>query len=424
MPYKLITLFCCSCVVIDGSRACASEESTPVPVRTAKVVSSNASRGKAFVGSIEPARRSVIGAAVAGRMESVFIETGDLVEASGRLAQLRLTNIQIRLAAAKADLEVSQQELAESVAGPREEDLRRLEARVKGAEALLAYASKQFKRLESLSQRGATARGDLDAALSGKLAAEQQKVAAEAEHEAAIAGTRKEQLAQARAKLAKWEEEVNRIQDELDEHTIRAPFKGFVVKRSAEQGEWLALGDPIAEIVELDPAEIRVAVPEEFISRIRRGQKVSVDVAALARPGKPNTPLTGTVFRIVPDADARSRSFPVRVRIDNPIRDGLPYLKPGMSAKVFIPVDQAEQRMFVPQDALVLDRNRAFLFVVVREHNKSVAQRIEVTPGATQESMIRVKPLESNTIELGADVVVEGNEQLESGQAVHILEGI
>ena len=288
-------------------------------VRTAKVVQQSQSRGKAFVGTIEPTRRSVVGTAVAGRIDEVKVHVGDLVDASQALAQLRLTNIRIRLASAESDLEVSKQELAELVAGPRKEDLRRLESRVKGADAMLGYATNRFDRLASLSERGATAKGDLEQALSGKLAAEQQRVAALAEHEAAIAGTRKEQLAQGKAKMAKWEQEVQRIQDDLDEHTIRAPYKGFVVKRLVERGEWVAVGDPVMEVLEADPAEIRLAIPERYISRIHQGQQVSVDVNAIAEPGKPAEPLAGTIFRIVPDADERSRSFPVRIRVQNPI---------------------------------------------------------------------------------------------------------
>lgn len=421
MSPKSLAVFCCLFLLSDHGYASDSVP-PPVPIRSTKILPHSGSRGKAFVGTIEPARRSVVGTAVAGRMDEVFVDTGDSVEAGGKLAQLRLTNIQIRLAAARADLEVSQQELAELIAGPRAEDLRRLEARVKGADAILDYAARKFQRLSSLSERGATARGDLDEALSEKRAAEQQKLAAVAEHDAAMAGTRAERLAQAQAKQVKWREEVNRIQDEANEHTIRAPFQGFVVKRLAEQGEWLPVGSAVAEIVELNPVEVRLAIPERLISSIRQGQKVSIDVVATALPSQPVVPQVGTVYRIVPDADARSRSFPVRVRIKNPINNGVVLLKPGMSAKVFVPVDESAQKLFVPQDALVLDRNRAFVFIVERKTDPPVVQRIEVSSGPTQGSMVQIEPVDGTTIELGWEVVIEGNEQLQSGQTVRVTE--
>lgn len=410
------TLISTLLLICYATLASASDE-TPTPVRTAAVVSGTASWGKAFIGSVEPARRSVVGTAVAGRINGVFAEPGDLIENGGKLAQLRLTNIQIRLASAQASLEASKQQLAELVQGPRDEELRRLEARAKGAEAVLVNARKKFDRLEGLSARGATARGDLDEALSAKAAAEQILIASKAEYEAAIAGTRKEQLAGARAMVSKAEEETNRIQDELNEHTINAPFKGYVVKRLAEKGEWVSVGDPVAEVVELNPAEIRVAVPEENVASLKTGQEVRVAVEAIASKERIRD-LSGTIFRIVPDADARSRSFPVRIRVDNPSSGDQPLLKPGMLARVFLPVGKIETVLLVPQDALVLDRNRTYVFAIDQSTSPFVVTRLEVETGPTKNSMIQVKPRGRRTLTAGAQVVVEGNERLITGQAV------
>lgn len=360
----------------------------------------------------------MVGTAVAGRIDAVFAEPGDLIEADTRLAQLRLTAIKIQLASANADLEASRQRLAEFVAGPRLEDLRRLEAVAKSAEAKQVNARKRFDRLQALSRQGASARGELDDALSAKDSAEQDLIAARAAHEAAVAGTRSEQLAQAKAAVAKMEEEVNRIQDILGEHTIHTPFAGYVVKRLAEKGEWVAVGDPVAEIIELNPAEVRVAVPEDHVASLRRGQEVRVAVDALAkRDGKRND-LKGEIFRIIPDADSRSRSFPVRVQIDNPLDNGMPLLRPGMMARVFLPVGKEEEVLLVTQDALVLDRSRTYVFVVEDVDGTLIANRMEVETGPTKNRLIQIKTRGRSVLAAGAEVVVEGNERLASGQTV------
>ena len=137
---------------------------------------------------------------------------------------------------------------------------------------------KHFERVQELSSRGAAAQGVLEEALSAKVNAEQTYIATQAEYQAALAGTRKEQIARARALVTKADEEVNRISDRLDEHTIRSPFRGYVVKRLVEKGQWVAIGDPIAEVIEIDPAEMTAAVPQEHIANIRRGQPVRVEV--------------------------------------------------------------------------------------------------------------------------------------------------
>ena len=350
------------CLLRSGAAAELSSETPAARVRCGKVTKQRTSRAKSFVGSIVPARRSLVGAAVAGRVEHVFVETGDAVDESGVLVELRSTSVKIMLAAAKAQLEAEQHSLDELISGPRKEELQRLEALVKAIGGRKVQTEKHFQRIQELSNRGAAAQGVLEQALSAKVNAEQTYIATQAEYQAALAGTRKEQLARARALVTKAEEEVNRMSDRLDEHEIRSPFRGYVVKRLVEKGQWVAIGDPIAEVIEIDPAEMTAAVPQEHIANIRRGQPVRVEVHGLdAHPD--NRVLLGEVFRIVPDADARTRTFPVRIRIPNALQGGQPRLKPGMMARAYLPVGAATELLVVAQDALVLDRDQTYLFV-------------------------------------------------------------
>ena len=361
-----------------------------------------------------------MGTAVAGRVAEVFAEAGDYVQNNASLARLRLNSIQIQLAASEADLDARKQELAQLVAGPRIEELQRLRANAKGAAALLLSATKRFDRLDELAQRNASTKGDLDEALSSRDHAQQRLLAAQAELDAATAGSRTEQISRGRSLVAKAEQDVKRIQDLLKEHTFVAPFAGYVVKRLAEKGEWVSVGDPIAEIIELNPVEIRVAVPEDQIANLRVGMEVRVVIDALKGQMLPQRQLHGEIFRIIPDADTRSRSFPVRVRVQNPTKEGQPHIRPGMLARVFLPIGKSEQVLAVTQDALVLDRNKVYLFVV-EAGSPATVRRIEVETATATDSMIQVKPKGRYRINEGDTVVVEGNERLTNGQEVEEL---
>ena len=401
--------------------AVAAASDSPAPVRCGLVTIQQASLGKEFIGSVEPARRSVVGTAVEGRVEAVLVETGDAIDEESILVQLRFRAIEMTLAAAEANAEAQHQTLAELTNGPREEELRRLDALVKAAAASKAYTEKNLARLRPLSERGAAAKGVLDEALSLKVVAEHRFLAAEAEHQAAIAGTRPEQLARAKAMVAKGQEEANQIRDALNEHTIRAPFRGFVVKRLVEKGQWVAIGDSIAEVIELDPAEVRVAIPEEHIAHIRRGQNVRIDVRSSFTSQKQKGVVLGKVFRIVPDADVRTRTFPVRIRIPNPNHGEQPNMKPGMMARVYLPVGPPSKQLAVPQDALVLDRDRTYLFAAEGRSDKTTVRRISVEAGAVEANVVHVRPLGGDQLKAGTRVVIEGNERLESGQSVVVL---
>jgi HlyD family secretion protein len=406
-----------------------AQDDPPVhPVRVGKVMMRDAAAGRTFVGTIEPARRSVVGAAVAGKVDQVFVEEGDLVDVrpqaggppAGRLIQLRLNAVNIALAAAEAELDVTRQNLAELMAGTRPEELKRLQAAVSGAAALHDYTAKRFGQIQTLFDRSATDQGNLDQALSARHAAEQTWIAARAEHEAAINGARPEALARARALQAVAREEVNRLQDEIENHTVRTPFRGYVARRYVENGAWVSEGAPVAEIIDLDWVEVRVAVPEEDVLRVRPGMAARVDVPAIQSEISQSAVLTGVVFRIVPDADSRSRSFPVRIRIQNQQRDELPLLKPGMLARVVLLVGDNRGTILVPKDAIVLDGQTASVFVVERNQTTVTVREVAVESGGAEDLFIHVRPLAGAELAAGMQVVTEGNERLSTGDMVQV----
>lgn len=403
-----------------------ADESLPVPVRVVHISRDEIAAGKTFIGTVEAARRGTVGSPVAGQVESVFAEEGDLVDpkakandkerGAGLLIQLRRRTAELQLASAKADRDAMQHQLDELKAGPRVEEKRRLEAEAKGAEALRDYATDNFDRLAGLFNKDATAKGNLEQALSARVAAEQRYLAAQAEHEAAINGSRPEQLLRAEAQLRKAQEDVNRLQDELDNHTIQTPFRGYVVKRYTEKGAWIQVGDPVADILELDHVEVRVSVPEESITRVAQGDRVRVDVAAVRAE---RSHFDGRVFRVIPNADSRSRSFPVRVRVANPTLRDVPLLKPGMLARVTLAVGPKIEAWLVPEDALVYERADASIFVIAETGRHQVTE-IDVEVGATLNDMVQVTAINA-TLSAEMRVVYDGNERLANGQLVSVL---
>ena len=420
------SLFTAILLLISGSvELLAQSTSDRRPVRVDSVVVRTAAAGKTFVGTIEPARRSLVGADVAGKVQEVFVEEGDLVDESdeadsGRLIQLRLDAARAQLAAAEAQLEVARQNLAELRAGPREEEKRRLTADVVSAEALFRFADKRFEQLKTLYDRNATDEGNLDQAESVRHAAEQTLISARAKLEEAENGARPEALLRSQAMVAVAQEEVNRLRDVFEHHTVRVPFRGYVARRYVEKGAWVGVGDPVAEIVELDQVEIRIAVPEEDISRITPATIVRLDVAAVRPVLSRADVLTGVIYRVVPDGDVRSRTFPVRVRVKNRPMGKLPLLKPGMLALVVLPVGEERESVFVPKDSLVLDGSRASVFVVDGDDAAATVREVEVTLGAADDLHIEVFPATPDALLNNGRVVTEGNERLTDGQLVDV----
>ncbi|MBC7816737.1 MAG: efflux RND transporter periplasmic adaptor subunit, partial [Planctomycetaceae bacterium] len=305
-----------------------SAQMGPVKVTVVEIIERDLASGRAFVGTVEARRHSSVGSAVSGRVVEFLVSDGDPVTKDQPLAKLKTRNIEIQIAAAKAEFELRQHESLELKNGAREEERRESEARMKAADSAKKLALTKLSRVKGLIERNAATREEIDDVSAISETATAMHLAAKAAYDLVIAGPRPERIAQAQARADAAKEEVNRLEDILEKHTIKAPFDGYVVAEHTEEGQWIESGQLVAEIVEVNPIEVRVAVQESYIPRLSLKMLAKIDVEAL-----PSQTFVGTVTAIVPKADEKSRTFPVRVALNNPQQaDGTPLLKPGMFA--------------------------------------------------------------------------------------------
>ncbi|MFZ4732516.1 MAG: efflux RND transporter periplasmic adaptor subunit [Pirellulales bacterium] len=387
-----------------------------VPVVVAAVEERQLAAGQSFVGTVYPARVSDVGSAVDGRLVRLPIVDGQRVEKGDPIAELLRGLLEIEREGASAELERLRQALAELEAGSRPEELDQARAQVEGAAARLEFARSRFDRLRRLAERGTSTVEELHDAETDQRQAAAQLAATRAALALTEAGPRKEQIAQAAAAAASQEAVVERIDDQLGKHTIRAPFAGWVVQRFTEEGQWLARGGLVARIAELDEVEVVVQVPELSIGRLRTADSVRLEFDAAA-----DRTWIGRVARVVPQADLLARSFPVRVRLVNQIVDGEPVLRGGMIARAWLPVGKAGRATVVPKDALVLGGAVPLVYVVTPAGSSGTGSMaagsvrpVEVTLGVTVEGSVEVR----GGLAAGDLVVVRGNERLRPGAAV------
>ena len=384
----------------------------PAKVTVAEVIERDLSSGRAFVGTVEARRHSSIGSAVSGRVIEFLVNEGDRVTKGQPLARLLTRNVEIQIAAAKAEHELRKHELLELKNGARKEELSEAAARMQAANAAMKLAQAKLARVKGLIERNAATREEIDEVVSVSETATAMHLAAKAAHDLVVAGPRPERIAQAEARADATQEEVNRLNDILEKHTIKSPFAGYVVAEHTEEGQWIESGKLVAEVVEVDPIEIRVAVQESYIPRLSLGMSARIDIEAL-----PSQIFVGTITAIVPKADEKSRTFPVRVTLKNPQQsDGTPLLKPGMFAKVELPVDHKSHVLLVPKDSLVLGGPQPMIYIVALDDKtkKTTVRPVTVQLGIAMNSWIEVR----GELKAKQEVVVEGNERLRPGAEV------
>jgi RND family efflux transporter MFP subunit len=191
---------------------------------------------------------------------------------------------------------------------------------------------------------------------------------------------------------------------ELSKSEIRAPFDGMVMELYKNPGEWISPGVSVCELAALDRVVVEVALSEDLIRYIQVGQSLSLTLNALERE------LTGQVKALVPKVDAKSKTFFIKIKI--PYQDNL---LQNMTATVSVPTGAQRQLVMVKRDALVRFQGKEFVYTV----KDGKAEMIPIQVVAVNGEYMGVA---ASQIAAGTKVVVDGNERLQPGQAVQVVD--
>jgi len=210
---------------------------------------------------------------------------------------------------------------------------------------------------------------------------------------------------------ASLEEESERVA----RSTILSPFDGTVVTKHVELGGHVSPGDPIVEVVSRGQIDARLMIPESAINLIAVGQTLPVWIDPLGEEA------AGEVVSLTPYGPTASRTFPVRVRLD----DQGGRLKAGMSVTASIAIGAKREALVVSKDAVLVRPDGSTVWVALPQAEPETAevQPVPVTITARMPEEYAVEPETDAGRELlvaGAQVVVEGAERLLKGQQVGI----
>jgi len=192
--------------------------------------------------------------------------------------------------------------------------------------------------------------------------------------------------------------EVERLSVERSKKEIRAPFSGVVQSKRVDRGEWLSPGTVVLTLARDDSVDAVVEVPGEVIRYLPPGTALGIRAN--------DRRMTGKVVAVVPRGDVATRTFPVKVRVEN--RFGL---IEGMEARVEVPTGPRTRSLLVPRDALVTAMGRTVVFTVEGEKAKSIP--VQVTSYDGTRAAVRGAGLSP-----GMPVIVKGNERVREGQPV------
>jgi HlyD family secretion protein len=321
----------------------------------------------AATGTVNPVLSVQVGSQLSGQIRELFADFNTRVAAGQAVARLDTRTIEARQAAARADLQSAtaavtvaraSAEKAEADLGSARAQLLSARARLESAEAQARDAEAELRRATELRRRGVNAERDLSRA---QFAAERLRAdvsaarASIAQQEAMLTGaeaatrTAEAQVTAAEAAQAQRVAQLQQVEVDLANATIRAPIDGVIISRNVDIGQTVAasLQAPILFQIaaSLDEMEVWATVDESDIGRIAPGQEVAFTVAA-----HPGVNLRGTVkeIRLAPTTVQNVVTYTVVVTAPN--HGGR--MLPGMTATLRIVTDQRAATLRVPYAAL------------------------------------------------------------------------
>lgn len=285
-----------------------------------------------------------VAAEAAGRLVEVLVEEGRQVKAGDVLVRIDTADAEIALQRAQAEREHAAAQLRLVRAGARVEDVRQARAQASSARADIAAAEAEVKaagddlqRFEALLAANAGSRKQRDdaaaraAVAKARLDAARERARAADETVAKLrAGSRREEIAAAEARLSAADAQVSALQKAVGDAVVTSPVTGTVTSKLVDTGETVPRGAPVAVISDLVHAWANVYVDEPLVPRLNLGQQVTLMTDAGQQvPGTITyiSPRAEFTPRNVQTADERSKLvYRIKVSVDN--QQGI--LKPGM----------------------------------------------------------------------------------------------
>lgn len=345
------------------------------------VPDSSAARVLDATGYVVARRTATVSSKVTGKVAEIYIEEGQQVEQDQIVARLDDSNTVKSYELSKAELHSAKTQVAET-------------------QARLTEAKLTLERNTELARKQLVSAAALD------------KARADFESLRAQLDARKADIAVSEKRLALQ-------QQNLDDLTLRAPFKGVVISKDSQPGEMISpisagggfTRTGICTIVDMNSLEIEVDVNESYIQRVRVDQFVQAVLEAY-----PDWKIPAKVIAIIPAADRQKAT--VKVRIGFQVGDAR--ILPDMGVKVAFmnaePIEEEKPKeplgVRVPITAVRSEGEDKFLFVV----KDGVAELRKITLNASYGTDVYV----ATGLRAGEDFVVVIPPDLKDGSNVEL----
>ncbi len=351
-----------------------------------------------YNGNIMEGEYVSITAKTSAKVQNIFVEEGDYVEAGTVLAKLDETDLRLvyNQALAGYNSAVAAYDMAANASSVQSST----SASQNLSRAQIAYndAKLNLDRTRTLYDAGAATKVQLESAESAEENARLNLSSAQENKDLQTGVVNEKTIASAKAGVDAAKASLDIAANNLSYTTITTPASGYISSKNIVKGQYASPGVEIFSVKNSRVVEAEINITESDISFVKVGTDAEVKIKSANGSDK----VVGKITMANPVKDAKTGLYKVHIEIPN--KDGK--IKVGMIAEISLVLKENKNVIAIPSDSIIQDGEKFFVFVASQDGK--TAQKVEVIKGIENPEKTEIV----SGIKEGDKIIVKGKEYL------------
>ena len=210
------------------------------------------------------------------------------------------------------------------------------------------------------------------------------------------------QYLSAKNNVESLEKQISLVKEQLSTTSVIAEVSGVVDNVSIRVGETF-VGSPMAGITIINPSSMKavVDVPENYISKVRKGMPVIINIPDI------NETIKSQISLISETINLTSRSFIAESKVPSKSN-----LKPNQIALVKLLDHESKNAIVIPVQTVQTDEKGKYVFIMSEEKGKNIARKRSIQIGEFYDELIEV----TSGLQTGDKIITKGFQGIYEGQ--------
>jgi len=391
-------------------------EAPPPLVRPAKTLlleSASDAAKRSYTGRVEAVREVDLSFRVTGPLIEFSVKSNEDVAEKALLARIDPRDFEVDLRNLEAQLDIARSQLEAMKTGARPEDIQKLLAAVRQAEAGEVLAKTEFESYKEAFARNAVSELDLRRKTEALSRAESQLSQAKDDLRIGEKGARKEDIDAKDAEIRALEASRDAAKDRLADTYLRAPFAGKIARTLVENFQFVRARETVLSLQDVSKVQIVADIPESVVAVVKREM---VERVTAHFDYFPDREFEVEYLEAEIEADRRTQTFAVTFVMDAPTDVKiLPGMTATLKAELKAGVAGAEREWLIPADSILADSSGKPHVWKVDSSMK--VSRVPVETGDLRDDRIVVR----KGLSAGDRIVTAGVRLLQPGQQIRVM---